>query len=1825
MGADGSSSLQDHSILTVYESKYSTNEVFIITFKKSLTANIYIMYTSLSLMNRRKIAPLLCLILTLYGFPATGIAQQVANQNFTDESIGAGVCGFNLDYLNPNNSLSTPTNAPIVPINPNSLVHCGRFDLYFEDVDANNGTGNGVGFDAPAGLGLLRRNTACDVWNYIQFVFDIPVGNGDAIEIIFENSVTNNLPIDILAVAGPYFPQAFTNGTPGFYAGNVHTAMTSGNDFDTNPEGFISVNFSNPPGGWNSDGTSAPNCQFDLFSVLLHESTHCMGFFSMLTEDANQIPQSQLFPNQQFSFLDRDFLFHGALPGTLDKIVLPNLTINPLAGPGWLRDGLSWLENIQPPYNHGIYSEAPQGPYPAGRNMSHFNLFISDYASRGYISPQYSPLYSMGPFFSPGALRRGYTTQDLAVLSQFGYQYTTGFLTSNSLDPLSSHTNLQILTNHVPYTTKSIVDNVANWNYPDDAPTVVDFNRTTCDPPLQIDLGADPNIVDDEGDPITIWDGSLFNIRGCGNGNNHNQLTVVPGGGTNGSDLIIFTPRPGFFGRAQFGFHLYDGHQRGSFYTYTIDVAKNSTCFPACSNLILNGDFEQGIEVASTTNLTAPNAFFYSGLYGRYYRGGHLSDNNPYSYYNYGVNIADAHGCTPRGFYWGWQLLAANGSFGYPVAPAPNGGDRYLNFGGQYNYFTLCDQAQTCHTYTLEFDINFEHELTYTWVTGTQVTINANFITTPVGQPNIPAVHQTVPILINVPAMIPNSGWIHVVQTFNYCSPVSSDFMQLELSQQGKEAYIDNVSLLETTPLPLVANAGPDQTICPGTPTTLLGSATGIMCTPSYSWVPAANVICPTCSTTVTSVLNAATTFTLTVNDGCRTSSDQVTINMLPTPTITATSSTTTICSGDPVTLTGSGAQSYVWNPGNISGNPVTVNPTANTTYTVTGTAANGCTSTATVLINVLQNCCQAPVQLGTNLTNATVGTGSYALNQNLTTNGNVIIAGADIKIYSGISITVQSGTLTITNSGASFSHLYACQDVWAGITVMPGCTLRIVNNTMIEDAVYATRSIAGGAVIIRDAIFNKNFYSFDASIYQNTVHPFSVERSVFTCRMIPPGLTAAVVISTLSTYLPATMIGSYSALRSYTGINATDVLQLNVGAAVTAAQNYFDNMDHGITVSGTSLNVTNNVFQNMKGTFMVSAIAPGVAISAKNPNFNALNPNSFISISIGGAAANQPNTFNDCFAAVDIEDYVNTSILNNSISSTTTVIFPNSTTNLNGAYGVQIRTHYSTMMDVVNNTITNQSTGIHVILSPSSPILLNYQTINLNSNNVTAGSTNATIMQTGILAESIKSVRFGTNQYLNIQFNTVLQANTCIRMRNIIGAGRIQFNPDLFIRPAPGNTISTNRAGIRVENCQVTLVTDNPNIRSTGTNFSLALHKNIRGIYTSNSPQTTVTCNKIFTTGQSIVFEGPCLVSKFFGNTMQNAYDGFVMLNNAVIGQQGDNTHPTDNRWTGAFSHFKTFTDNTNGSNIHSPLYVRTNVGPYYPNTNGTTQPAGNEYTPFVVSSSYLGYVCPAIPNDPNGPNPNLNFTRAQIANDQFSYSTYHSEARFGAKSKLFAELNSDPAIMSGDTSLTNFFQNNQNSTIGLFNDVNESVASGNISAAIVANGFVYPTIIPESNQQQVNSIVLSTVLVGDTLSAADLNSLTVIANMCPQVGGDAVWEARAILNWVLHDDVQYSEECQSANRIQQVTESGTSSYSSAIFPNPNGGDFTITYDASEYSQVTLHIIDVSGRSVQTLNLDPTLQVMSIRLDELADGTYMYKLIGDDAIVDFGTLIINN
>ncbi len=141
---------------------------------------------------------------------------------------------------------------------------------------------------------------------------------------------------------------------------------------------------------------------------------------------------------------------------------------------------------------------------------------------------------------------------------------------------------------------------------------------------------------------------------------------------------------------------------------------------------------------------------------------------------------------------------------------------------------------------------------------------------------------------------------------------------------------------------PTVAATAIPATICAGATSTL--NATGAA---TYSWSTGGTGTSIAVTPTITS------TYTVTGTNGTCSDTKTVSVTVNSAPSVSAASSASVICVGQSATLTSSGAASYTYNPGAITGNPIAVSPTVTTTYIVSGSTGAGCTGTTSIIQTV--------------------------------------------------------------------------------------------------------------------------------------------------------------------------------------------------------------------------------------------------------------------------------------------------------------------------------------------------------------------------------------------------------------------------------------------------------------------------------------------------------------------------------------------------------------------------------------------------------------------------------------------------------------------------------------------------------------------------------------------------------------------------------------------------------------------------------------------------------------------------------------------------------
>lgn len=288
--------------------------------------------------------------------------------------------------------------------------------------------------------------------------------------------------------------------------------------------------------------------------------------------------------------------------------------------------------------------------------------------------------------------------------------------------------------------------------------------------------------------------------------------------------------------------------------------------------------------------------------------------------------------------------------------------------------------------------------------------------------------------------------------------------------------------------------------ICIGTSTTLTASTNAF----SYTWQPMGTSV-PT--VVVSPTVNTSYTVTGTGTNGC-TFPKVITVTVNPLPTLTITGNST-VCVGSSVVQSVAGAVTYTWST-SANSSSVTLTPTVNSTYTVTGTDANSCVNTQTTGISLVAN---PTVSIVGNLTvcagNSTTitasGASTYSWDNGATTAAVVlspsvtstytVIATASTSCIDIKTITVTSNTVPVVGINSNISLICAGSSAILtgnGASTYTWNTNANTTSITVSPTVTTTYSVNGTA-----SNGCSNFSSFTQSVSACTgvnQHPYATE-----------------------------------------------------------------------------------------------------------------------------------------------------------------------------------------------------------------------------------------------------------------------------------------------------------------------------------------------------------------------------------------------------------------------------------------------------------------------------------------------------------------------------------------------------------------------------------------------------------------------------------------------------------------------------------------------------------------------------------------------------------
>lgn len=227
-----------------------------------------------------------------------------------------------------------------------------------------------------------------------------------------------------------------------------------------------------------------------------------------------------------------------------------------------------------------------------------------------------------------------------------------------------------------------------------------------------------------------------------------------------------------------------------------------------------------------------------------------------------------------------------------------------------------------------------------------QGTLNTQVVTV-TNPPTINIAINTPSVCLGTPVQLTASGASTYTWSSGGGTANTATFYPSSVSVYSVAGTLNNCSVVKTitvnaSPLPQISVSGP-QNVCPGEDFTL--TATGGV---TYTWGPGNT------GSSYTTSLSASTSFSVNGASafGCK-NTGYVFVNVYPLPFVSATASSTMICIGEDVLLTGAGATNYQWLPGGQTGNSVLISPLSSGIYTCVGTDDNNCENTSAITVSV--------------------------------------------------------------------------------------------------------------------------------------------------------------------------------------------------------------------------------------------------------------------------------------------------------------------------------------------------------------------------------------------------------------------------------------------------------------------------------------------------------------------------------------------------------------------------------------------------------------------------------------------------------------------------------------------------------------------------------------------------------------------------------------------------------------------------------------------------------------------------------------------------------
>jgi hypothetical protein len=897
----------------------------------------------------------------------------------------------------------------------------------------------------------------------------------------------------------------------------------------------------------------------------------------------------------------------------------------------------------------------------------------------------------------------------------------------------------------------------------------------------------------------------------------------------------------------------------------------------------------------------------------------------------------------------------------------------------------------------------------------------------------------------------------------------------------------------------------------------------------------------------------------------------------------------------------------------------------------VTVTTKHGCRYTDSTEVFVMACCVidSIPHYQDTTLTAAgNFFNTAFQISGTVTVTGNV--SWNDCKVFMGPHAKIILGP----NTKLTLSRVHilaACDFMWDYIEVPQGDTLDITQRpSLIEDGISAIWVTNGGVLRTNSLIFNKNFTAINFGQTGNANPATSIRRTSFTCvdlSALTTGNFAANYLGTVfsnyttNTYSFAkeTMFLPHLNERSFTGITInknTNVNPLTIGVSgPNTLNNLFDRIKYGIYSKQSNIRIVNNRFQSINNSGFFTCTDPvdptpcieceigtGICVTgSKTPIVKAtigelLGPNQY------------SNKFDSMLFSIAVVNPTHLEVLKNDFSNSTYGIFTNK------IFSRNVKISENRLQKCYSNIGMSENTGSFIEIENN----------NVNTVGVLPNPGQIFLPVVGIVVGDV----IPSSAQLYIRNNWIRSTSIGIWLNNIHYATAQIYDQNRIQWPSNTWPAGFIYRGIGLFGC-TNVEVDNNTVSSNTPIVNLAvLNTKLRGISIENSPNTTVSHNTFKQLGNGVHGYGISTASRLGCNVMYKNFNDFLFTgpflsaNNPLnfscdIGDQLDNLGnpaPTGNTF-----------NNYNGSSSDLGGNIKPTIAWYYIGYVPTATALQNgSLQNNAVQLSTFPSACTFLPNLRIAQEARKEVAEKPLNNLPLFNSTIENVYHY--KQRVYQALKSNQNWLNlntpDDAMLQAFYNDLQNKNIGKFADVDAEIEQWNFSTADLKNNSIVDSGLAEQNLKIVNSIYISKNASGDyMLTPQEKNTLYNIATQIPLNGGfEAVYRARAMLPLLWEDDQTQSNGLKINLNEIQVTEEKLGDLIS-LYPNPANEILFIEKSYETNGTVTMY--DLTGRIVKTISLNTTDTKLSVDVNELSKGMYLYELNVDGEIKQAGKFSI--